>query len=108
MDHTKHRVSETIAFVSGVDDDPQDADSLAVAFQHGAGTALVERLNADPACTGYIVQLPLPRHISELRAQSAIDPSKDVDGLHPMNVGLMVRGEPAFPPAGAVVLDLQE
>lgn len=59
----------------------------------------IRRLNRDPQIHGVIVQLPLPRHISELRAQSAIDPSKDVDGLHPMNVGLMVRGEPAFPPA---------
>jgi methylenetetrahydrofolate dehydrogenase (NADP+) / methenyltetrahydrofolate cyclohydrolase len=61
--------------------------------------AAIRRLNRDPQIHGVIVQLPLPRHISELRAQSAIDPSKDVDGLHPMNVGLMVRGEPAFPPA---------
>ena len=61
--------------------------------------AAVRRLNRDPQLHGVIVQLPLPRHISELRAQTAIDPSKDVDGLHPMNVGLMVRGEPAFPPA---------
>ena len=61
--------------------------------------AAIRRLNRDPQIHGVIVQLPLPRHISELRAQSGIDPSKDVDGLHPMNVGLMVRGEPAFPPA---------
>jgi methylenetetrahydrofolate dehydrogenase (NADP+) / methenyltetrahydrofolate cyclohydrolase len=61
--------------------------------------AAIRRLNRDPQIHGVIVQLPLPRHISELRAQSAIDPSKDVDGLHPTNVGLMVRGEPAFPPA---------
>jgi methylenetetrahydrofolate dehydrogenase (NADP+)/methenyltetrahydrofolate cyclohydrolase len=61
--------------------------------------AAIRRLNRDPQIHGVIVQLPLPRHISELRAQSAIDPSSDVDGLHPMNVGLMVRGEPAFPPA---------
>jgi methylenetetrahydrofolate dehydrogenase (NADP+) / methenyltetrahydrofolate cyclohydrolase len=61
--------------------------------------AAIRRLNRDPQLHGVIVQLPLPRHVSELRAQSAIDPSKDVDGLHPTNVGLMVRGEPAFPPA---------
>ena len=41
----------------------------------------------------------MPQHIHELAVQQTIDPSKDVDGLHPMNVGLMVRGEPAFPPA---------
>jgi len=45
------------------------------------------------------VQLPVPRHISELSVQTTMDPHKDVDGLHPLNVGLMVRGEPAFPPA---------
>jgi methylenetetrahydrofolate dehydrogenase (NADP+) / methenyltetrahydrofolate cyclohydrolase len=61
--------------------------------------AAIRRLNRDPQLHGVIVQLPLPRQVSELRAQSAIDPSKDVDGLHPTNVGLMVRGEPAFPPA---------
>src|SRR5207247_480876 len=61
--------------------------------------AAIRRLNRDPQLHGVIVQLPLPRHISELRAQTAIDPSKDVDGLHPMNVGMMVRGEPTFPPA---------
>ncbi|HVH54533.1 MAG TPA: tetrahydrofolate dehydrogenase/cyclohydrolase catalytic domain-containing protein, partial [Actinomycetota bacterium] len=48
--------------------------------------AAIRRLNRDPQIHGVIVQLPLPRHISELRAQSAIDPSRDVDGLHPMNV----------------------
>jgi methylenetetrahydrofolate dehydrogenase (NADP+)/methenyltetrahydrofolate cyclohydrolase len=57
------------------------------------------RLNADPAVHGVIVQIPVPPHISELAVQSAIAPEKDVDGLNPLNVGLMVRGEPAFPPA---------
>lgn len=61
--------------------------------------AAIRRLNRDPQIHGVIVQQPLPRHISELRAQSTIAPAKDVDGLHPTNVGLMVRGEPAFPPA---------
>jgi len=56
----------------------------------------IGRLNADPAISGIIVQLPLPAHIDELAMQTAIDPDKDVDGLHPANVGRMVRGEPAF------------
>jgi methylenetetrahydrofolate dehydrogenase (NADP+) / methenyltetrahydrofolate cyclohydrolase len=56
----------------------------------------IARLNADPAVTGMIVQLPVPRHIDELAVQMAVDPAKDVDGLHPANVGLMVRGEPSF------------
>lgn len=59
----------------------------------------IARLNADPAIHGVIVQIPVPPHISELAVQSAISPDKDVDGLNPVNVGLMVRGEPAFPPA---------
>ena len=58
--------------------------------------AEIARLNADPAVTGMIVQLPVPDHIDELAVQMAIDPLKDVDGLHPANVGLMVRGEPSF------------
>src|SRR4051794_19194519 len=57
--------------------------------------AEIARLNADPAVTGMIVQLPLPQNIDELAVQMAIDPGKDVDGLHPANVGLMVRGEPS-------------
>ncbi|MFL5798893.1 MAG: bifunctional 5,10-methylenetetrahydrofolate dehydrogenase/5,10-methenyltetrahydrofolate cyclohydrolase [Actinomycetota bacterium] len=61
--------------------------------------AEIARLNADPGTSGIIVQLPLPAHIDELAVQMAIDPSKDVDGLHPVNVGLMVRGEPSFLPA---------
>lgn len=63
--------------------------------------ATIRRLNRDPELHGIIVQLPVPRHISELAVQSTIDPAKDVDGLHPLNVGLMVRGEPSFPPATA-------
>ncbi len=61
--------------------------------------AEIARLNADPGTSGIIVQLPLPPHFDELAVQMAIDPSKDVDGLHPVNVGLMVRGEPSFLPA---------
>jgi methylenetetrahydrofolate dehydrogenase (NADP+)/methenyltetrahydrofolate cyclohydrolase len=63
--------------------------------------ATIRRLNRDPEIHGIIVQLPVPKHISELAIQTTIDPNKDVDGLHPLNVGLMVRGEPSFPPATA-------
>ncbi len=52
-------------------------------------------LNADSDCTGYIVQLPLPRHLDEGRALEAIDPGKDADGLHPVNLGRLVLGIPA-------------
>lgn len=52
-------------------------------------------LNADPACTGYIVQLPLPRGRDELRVLGMIDPAKDADGLHPTNLGWLVLGHEA-------------
>ncbi len=61
--------------------------------------ATLRRLNRDPEIHGIIVQLPVPRHISELTVQRTIDPAKDGDGLHPLNGGLMVRGDPSFPPA---------
>jgi methylenetetrahydrofolate dehydrogenase (NADP+)/methenyltetrahydrofolate cyclohydrolase len=58
--------------------------------------AEIARLNADDTVDGFIVQLPLPRHISEQRVIEAIDPRKDVDGFHPENVGRMTMGLPAF------------
>jgi methylenetetrahydrofolate dehydrogenase (NADP+)/methenyltetrahydrofolate cyclohydrolase len=61
--------------------------------------ATVRRLNRDPEIHGIIVQLPLPSHLSELKVQLTMDPAKDVDGLTPHNVGMMVRGETTFPPA---------
>jgi methylenetetrahydrofolate dehydrogenase (NADP+)/methenyltetrahydrofolate cyclohydrolase len=54
--------------------------------------AVVEELNADPACTGYIVQLPLPRQVDEYAVLEAMDPAKDADGLHPTNLGRLVLG----------------
>lgn len=60
--------------------------------------ALVERMNRDPKIHGILVQLPLPAHIDEHRVLLAIDPDKDVDGFHPMNVGRMMVGEPGFLP----------
>lgn len=64
-------------------------------------------LNADPACTGYIVQLPLPKHLDENAALGLIDPAKDADGLHPMSLGKLVLGEPGplpCTPRGIVAL----
>ncbi|MFC7960484.1 5,10-methylenetetrahydrofolate dehydrogenase (NADP+) [Rhodococcoides kroppenstedtii] len=55
--------------------------------------AVIDDLNADPACTGYIVQLPLPKHLDENRALERVDPDKDADGLHPVNLGRLVLGE---------------
>ena len=57
--------------------------------------AAVRRLNDDPACTGYIVQLPLPKGIDENAILGEIDPAKDADGLHPTNLGWLVLGKPA-------------
>lgn len=56
----------------------------------------IQRLNADPEVTGFIVQLPLPKHIDEQRVIESVDPSKDVDGFHPINVGRMSIGLPSF------------
>ncbi len=56
--------------------------------------AVVEELNADPTCTGYIVQLPLPRGLEESVVLEAMDPAKDADGLHPVNLGRLVLNVP--------------
>lgn len=56
---------------------------------------VIAELNDDPACTGYIVQLPLPKHLDENRVLELIDPKKDVDGLHPVNLGKLVLNEEA-------------
>lgn len=69
--------------------------------------AAVESLNNDPEVDGFIVQLPLPRHIDENAVIEAVDPSKDVDGFHPVNVGRQSLGLPCFhsaTPAGIVEL----
>ncbi len=60
--------------------------------------ALVEKMNNDPKINGILVQLPLPKHLNEAEVLLAIDPDKDVDGFHPMNVGKMVVGEKGFLP----------
>lgn len=60
--------------------------------------ALVNKMNADPKINGILVQLPLPNHLDEGQVLLAIDPDKDVDGFHPVNVGRMVVGEKAFLP----------
>jgi len=60
---------------------------------------IVRQLNEDPTVDGYIVQLPLPRHINEIAVLLAIDPKKDVDGFHPENVGRMALNLPTYLPA---------
>jgi methylenetetrahydrofolate dehydrogenase (NADP+)/methenyltetrahydrofolate cyclohydrolase len=59
----------------------------------------IQQLNANPSLSGYIVQLPLPKHIDDKRILLAIDPEKDVDGFHPDNVGRMALGLPTYLPA---------
>ena len=71
--------------------------------------ALVERLNADPAIHGILVQLPLPKHIDATKVLETIAPAKDVDGFHPVNAGLLALGERAralvpCTPAGCLIL----
>ncbi|NOT08850.1 MAG: bifunctional methylenetetrahydrofolate dehydrogenase/methenyltetrahydrofolate cyclohydrolase FolD [Gemmatimonadales bacterium] len=62
--------------------------------------AVVDRLNADPVIDGFLVQLPLPKHIDSEKVLNRISPAKDVDGFHPVNVGKVLVGDPtAFKPA---------
>ncbi len=83
----KHRDCAEVGIASIRRDLPADATQQQV-------EAVVDELNADPACTGYIVQLPLPAGIDANRVLSRIDPDKDADGLHPLNLGRLVLGEP--------------
>jgi methylenetetrahydrofolate dehydrogenase (NADP+) / methenyltetrahydrofolate cyclohydrolase len=61
-------------------------------------TSVIAGLNADPGCTGYIVQLPLPGHLDDNAALALVDPDKDADGLHPVNLGKLVLGVPGLLP----------
>ncbi|MGF2943936.1 bifunctional methylenetetrahydrofolate dehydrogenase/methenyltetrahydrofolate cyclohydrolase [Mycobacterium sp. Lab-001] len=72
------------------------ADTTAATLQE-----TIDELNANPECTGYIVQLPLPGHLDESAALERIDPGKDADGLHPTNLGRLVLGIPAPLPCTA-------
>ena len=72
-------------------------DLPATATQEDVEAAVAE-LNADPACTGYIVQLPLPKGLDEQRVLELIDPDKDADGLHPVNLGRLVLMQPGALP----------
>ena len=87
----KERACEEIGIYS--DDNRLDADTSQEKLM-----ALVNKLNNDPKINGILVQLPLPKHLNESEVLLAIDPNKDVDGFHPINVGKMVVGEKAFLP----------
>jgi len=68
---------------------------------------LVQRLNRDPALHGILVQMPLPKHIDSVKVLDSIDPAKDVDGFHPVNVGKLSIGERALvpcTPVGSIIL----
>ena len=96
----KHRDCHEVGIASLREDLPADAGPGDVA-------AAIQRLNSDPACTGYIVQLPLPKGIDENAMLALIDPDKDADGLHPTNLGRLVLNAPgALPctPRGIVEL----
>ena len=79
----KHRDSEAIGINSIRKDLPEETTQEEL-------FAVLDELNADPACTGYIVQLPLPKHIDTDAVLEYIDPQKDADGLHPVNLGRLV------------------
>ncbi|HEY1644021.1 MAG TPA: bifunctional methylenetetrahydrofolate dehydrogenase/methenyltetrahydrofolate cyclohydrolase [Streptosporangiaceae bacterium] len=84
----KHRDCAQVGIVSIRRDLPADATQQQV-------EDVVAELNADPACTGFIVQLPLPPGLTAQPVLELLDPAKDADGLHPMNLGRLVLGEPA-------------
>ncbi len=79
----KHRDCAEVGIASIREDLPADASQEDI-------EAAVQRLNEDPACTGFIVQLPLPRGIDTNRVLELVDPDKDADGLHPTNLGRLV------------------
>lgn len=96
----KHRDCAEIGIVSLQRELPATATQAAV-------ESVVDELNSDPACTGYIVQLPLPRGLDANAALTRMHPDKDADGLHPTNLGRLVLGEPGplpCTPRGIVVL----
>lgn len=96
----KHRDCGEVGITSIRRDLPADATQEQV-------ERAVAELNADPDCTGYIVQLPLPRGLDEQRVLELIDPAKDADGLHPVNLGrLVMMKEAPLPctPKGIVAL----
>lgn len=86
---SKVRTCEEIGFRSTLVRLPEDISEFKL-------LNAIEELNNDPDVDGILVQLPLPKHISDEKVINAIDPSKDVDGFHPVSVGRMVQGLPTF------------
>ena len=87
----KEKTSEELGFYSERHDLPADTSQEVL-------LKLIDKLNKDPKIHGILVQLPLPKHLNETEVLYAIDPKKDVDGFHPINVGKLMIGEPDYLP----------
>lgn len=87
----KQKTAHNLGFYSVQDDQPEDISEEAL-------LELIDKYNKDPKIHGILVQLPLPKHIDENKVLYAIDPKKDVDAFHPVNVGKLLIGEPDFLP----------
>jgi methylenetetrahydrofolate dehydrogenase (NADP+)/methenyltetrahydrofolate cyclohydrolase len=87
----KQKTSKELGFFSVQDSQPAD-------INEGALLALIDKYNRDPKIHGILVQLPLPKHVNETKVLYAIDPKKDVDGFHPVNVGKLMIGEADYLP----------
>jgi methylenetetrahydrofolate dehydrogenase (NADP+) / methenyltetrahydrofolate cyclohydrolase len=86
---SKGKACQEVGFYSVTERMPADTPEIAL-------LAKIAEFNADPKIHGLLVQLPLPKHISEEKVIEAIDPRKDVDGFHPMNIGKLVIGQDTF------------
>ncbi len=87
----KQKTSKELGFFSVQDNQPADIKEEAL-------LALIDKYNRDPKIHGILVQLPLPKHVNETKVLYAIDPKKDVDGFHPVNVGKLMIGEADYLP----------
>jgi len=87
----KGKACEELGFVSVTETRP-------ASFPESALLDLIARYNAEPTIHGILVQFPLPGHIREWKVSEAVDPAKDVDGFHPVNVGKLVLGQPCLRP----------
>jgi len=87
----KQKAAKNLGFYSIQEDQPENISEEQL-------LTLIEKYNQDPKIHGILVQLPLPKHIDENKVLYAINPNKDVDGFHPVNVGKLMIGEPTFLP----------
>jgi methylenetetrahydrofolate dehydrogenase (NADP+) / methenyltetrahydrofolate cyclohydrolase len=87
----KQKTSKELGFFSIQDNQPADITEAAL-------LSLIDKYNKDPKIHGILVQLPLPKHVNETNVLYAIDPKKDVDGFHPVNVGKLMIGEADYLP----------